>query len=529
MKKLFFLLFTFISFPLFASRSIVILPFSDESKTQQVYWLGEGFSESLSEEMFLKNAFIIERPERRSAYDALRIPYVGNLSRATMLKIGENLGADFIVFGTYTVEEKSLTVESRVIETASSKLSSPIQASGTLDGLYTVQSQIKEQLQNYFAFRKLEPIASKPETSSIPLHAYELYMKGLLETSEEAKARFFQRAIDAHPGYYQAIYRLALSRFRAGRFQESNAALEKLPGDGAMRLRVDFLIGLNHYYIRDLTSAAQKWYQLSQAAPTPEIYNNIGISLVGKNEMENANSYLTRAIELDTDHPDFRFNLGIASYKTGNFEQSSKYFREAVELRPSDYQAMYLLAKSLESEKKPESKVVFKIFQDLLPADQKGKFPEQFPEVLRLLRPSLSYMSVEEKNYTKSFRQKLMQQRADYLKTYQGSARKQVSDKHADRAIQDIKKGMTFAPLDWYLHHLWGLALIDQQNQAAGIEHLEFSIWCMENIDSHILLAEIYRDSQKFAESKRHIQEVLALDPKHKKAIEIWSKIYNKS
>jgi DNA-binding SARP family transcriptional activator len=61
------------------------------------------------------------------------------------------------------------------------------------------------------------------------------------------------------------------------------------------------------------------------------------------------------------------------------------------------------------------------------------------------------------------------------------------------------------------------------------VPHLLFSLWCMDNIDSHILLAEMYRDSEQYAASKKHIQQILAIDPKHKKAIEIWSKIHNKN
>ncbi|MCI0604312.1 tetratricopeptide repeat protein [bacterium] len=528
MKSILLLLFVFISVPVFAFQSIVILPFSNESKTQQIYWLGEGFAESLSEEMLLKNAYVLQRPERKAAFDELRLPYVGHVSRATMLKIGRNLGADYIVFGTYNLEQKNLKVEARVIRTSSSKLSTPIQAAGSLDQLYHVQTALKKGLKGYFSAEKLEASESRADVSSVPLHAYELYIKGLLEASDSEKVKFFQRAIEAHPGYSQAIYRLGLALFRLGRFKESNEALAKIQGDGVFRVRVDFLSGLNFYLLRDPGGAVQKWFDLSKKTPTSEIYNNIGISLVAKNELEDAAWYLSKAVELDPEEPDFRFNLAISKFQKEVNEDAARHFRESVELRPTDYQALYWLAKTLERQRAPESKQLMVLFQERLPGEQKGKFPAQFPDIRQLLRPSLSYLAKEEKDYALLTRTKLIKQRNEYVKTYQDSARKQLEGNPA-AAILEIKKGITFSPFDWYFYYLWGRALVIQDNRPEAVPQLQFSLWCTNNIDSHILLAELYRDSEQYPAAKKHVQQILALDPKHKKAIEIWSKIHNKN
>ena len=528
MKRILFFLFILISFPVFAFQSVVILPFSNESKTQQIYWLGEGFAESLSEEMLLKNAYVLQRPERKAAFDALRLPYVGHVSRATMLKIGENLGANYIVFGSFKLEQKNLKVEARVIRTSSSKLSSPIQAVGSLEQLYYVQTALKKGLKDYFSAEKLEASENKPEVSSVPLHAYELYIKGLLEASDSEKGKFFQRAVETHPGYSQAIYRLGLAQFRLGRHKESNDALSKIKGDGVFRVRIDFLSGLNSYFLKDPGGAVKKWFDLSQKTPTAEIYNNIGVSLVAKNELEDAVWYLSKAVELDPENPDFRFNLAISHFQKGVNEDAARHFREAIELRPADYQALYWLAKTLERQGVPESKQLFVLFQERVPGDQKGKFPGQSADIKQQLRPAISYLAKEERDYGTLARAKYVKQRNEYVKTYQASARKQLEDNPA-AAIGESKKGITFSPFDWYFYYLWGRALVIQDNRAAAVPQLQFSLWCTNNIDSHVLLAELYRDSEQYPAAKKHVQQILALDPKHKKAIEIWSKIHNKN
>jgi len=84
---------------------------------------------------------------------------------------------------------------------------------------------------------------------------------------------------------------------------------------------------------------------------------------------------------------------------------------------------------------------------------------------------------------------------------------------------------LTLAPFDSYLNYLWGTALLKQGNRTAAIPQLKFSLWCTDNIDSHLQLAQIYTDNQQLAEARVHIQQILTLDPKNKKALDMMEKI----
>jgi tetratricopeptide (TPR) repeat protein len=528
LKSFFLFVFILISSPIFAFQSVVFLPFGNDSESQQIYLLGEGFSESLSEEMLLKDVYVIQRPERMAAYDSLRLPYVGHLSRATMLKIGENLAADYVVFGSYKLEQKNLKVEARVIRTSSSKLSNPIQSAGTLDHLYDVQRALKAGLKQYFTNEKLLPSENKIELNSVPLHAYELYIKGLLENSDKEKVSFFERAIQEYPIYSLASYRLGLSLFRVGRFKEANEALAKVTGDGSLRVRIDFLMGVNSFFLGDYAAAVEKWFALSKTNPSAEVYNNIGISLIRKNEIEDAVWYLNKAVELDPQNGDFRYNLAACYSQKEAPDDAVQHFREAIQFHPNDYQALYWLGRTLEKQGKPESKQVLAFYLERLPGDQRGKFPDQFPTATAALRAAYAYLSKEEKDYMNVARSKASKQREDYTKTYQGSADKQLKDAHPDLAVQEIKKGLTLSPFDSYLNYLWGLSYVKQGNNPAAIPYLQFSLWCTDNVDSHLLLAELYSEGQQLENAKKQIQQVLALDPKNKKALDIWGKLTTK-
>lgn len=531
MKFFLFLFLLLITTPVIAFQSIVILPFSNESEKQHIYWLGEGFAESLSEEILLKNAFILQRAERKTAYEELKLPYTGDLSRATMLKISDKLGADFVVFGGYNLKEQELSVEVKVIHLASAKLSQPIKAKGSLNNLYQVQTDLRTGLIRYFTSQNLLPSQENSfDDQSVPLYAYEYYIKGLLETSDTERVKFFQRAIELNPKYPQALYRLGLTLSHLQRYKEANDYFRSAEFEGIYQAKANFLIGLNAYLSNDFESAYQQWLELSNQHPNAEVYNNLGLALMKKNDLQGSGWYLSKAVELDPNRPDYHFNLG-ASYVQRKYDpQAIQQYREAVRLRPSDYQALYLIAKLLQKQNQDPYAVprIMQLFQETLPADQKGKFPEQYASVMQLLRPEMQFLSQEERQYSSSSQQRSLQQRSGYATTYQNNARQYLEERAPDKALMEIRKALTVEPLNHYLHYLAGWALAQQKNTTAAVAELELSIWCKENVESHVLLAELYREAEKYADSKLQVQKSLALDPDNKKALEIWSQIWDK-
>lgn len=529
MKFVLFLMIFLGASAAFAFQSIVILPFANQSKDQHLYWLGEGFAESLSEEMFLQNAYLIARPERKKAYDDLHLPYIGDLSRATMLKIGEKLSADYLIFGSYDVLESTMQVNARVIRLSSSELSQPIQASGSLDDLFRIQMDVKNGLIKYFEGEKMPATSDKAfQGKPVPLPAYEWYIKGLLEATDNDRVRFYQKAIEANPGYQQAVYRLGLTLARLQRYKESTDTLKKAAFSGMFQEKVTFVMALNLFLSHEFDGAYQTWLELSKTQQTPEVDNNIGIALLKKGDSAGSGWYLSKAIELDPHNPDYHFNLA-ASYVLRSFDkQAQAQYREAIRYKPSDFQSIYLMGKLLDREGKETSNRVMQCFQDALPADQKGKFPEQYTSVVQILRPAPLLLTPEESQYLSVARQKELDARATYVKSYQGNARKYLEEDSADKALPEIRKGLGLDPLDWYLHYLWGWAIWQKKDRDSAMQELNFSIWCRDNVESHLLLAEIFRHSEKFADAKVQVQKTLALEPGNKKALEIWNKIWDK-
>ncbi|HSE41732.1 MAG TPA: tetratricopeptide repeat protein [Acidobacteriota bacterium] len=535
MKKLFFIFaLLFIVNPLMAFQSIVILPFANESEKQHLYWLGEGFAESLSEELLLKDAFIIERRERLAAYDDLRIPYTGDLSRATMLKIADKLAADYVVFGSYQLKDSSLEAEVKAIKLNGMKLSPAIRASGSLDDLFQLQQALRQGLTQFFKTQNIQLVQTNAfEAAAVPLHAYEFYIKGLLESTDSEKMKFFERAIEAKPEYSQALWRMGMLLSRMGRYKESTEALQKGTFQGTFKTKAAFMEALNSYLSGDFEGAAQKWIELSKSSPSPEVYNNVGVAMLRKGDPAGAGWYLAKAVELNPEAPAYKFNLA-ASYVLRSYDDHAVLqYRDVLNYSPGDYQSIYLISKLLEKQNDIVLKdIVVKklntLFQEKIPSDQRGKFPEQYNTVIQLIRPAMNYLSPEEQQYAIVSQRKFLKDTATYVKTYQASAQSYVEKAEPDKAILEVRKAVGLDPLNWYSHFLWGRALLQQKNESAAVSELEFSVWCRDNVQSHLLLAEMYRQSERYADSKVQIQKSLAIDPNNKTAMEIWGKIWDK-
>ena len=312
------------------------------------------------------------------------------------------------------------------------------------------------------------------------------------------------------------------------RFKESNEALNKIKASGTFRAETDFLKGLNFYFAADYDAAYRTWYSLLQTSPTAEVCNNIGLSLIMKNDLRNAELQFIRAINVDPINQDIRFDLATLYVQKSNSDSAIVQFRETIATHPDDYQSLYQLAKELERKRDPSALKVMEYFREKLPADQKGKFPEQVTSLWQLVRPSLWYLSREEKDYFNVPKQKTLKDRASYVRTYQVNAKNNLEQNDPANAVLEIRKGLGLAPLDWYLHYLWGLALEKQQQLSEAVAELQFSVWCKANVDSHILLAEIYSENERYADAKKHIQQILTIDPKNRRAQEIWNKIWDK-
>ena len=74
----------------------------------------------------------ITRPSRERAYDQLHLPANAVLSRATVIKVGEIVGAAQVIVGEVSVDGEALTVRARPIRIDVGRAESEVVERGTL-------------------------------------------------------------------------------------------------------------------------------------------------------------------------------------------------------------------------------------------------------------------------------------------------------------------------------------------------------------------------------------------------------------
>lgn len=323
-------------------QTVLVLPFENRSKAPGLDWIGEAFPEVLGQRLSAAHLYLISRDDRNYALDRFGIPTTLRPSRATLYRIAEQMDVDYVVVGSYTYNGQTFSGTAQVLDMKQLRLSSDMTNSGPLLNLINVQTALSWQV--------LKSIL--PETpgtgeqfvrSSEPirLDAFENYIRGVVATEKVDRIRHLREALRLNPQYSQAILALGKTYFNNREYETAASWFAKIPKTDAAAGEANFLFGLSSYYSGDFDKADAAFRFLESRLPLTEVYNNLGV--VASRRRKNAVEYFQKAVQQDANDPDYRFNLGVALYKTGDTAGAVRQLREALSRRPSDTEAKDLL------------------------------------------------------------------------------------------------------------------------------------------------------------------------------------------
>ena len=135
---------------------------------------------------------VISRDERVRAFERLYLPVNSTLSRATIIKVGQLVGAAEVVMGAFRVEGTTLSVTARSIRLDAGRLQPEVTESGQLTDLFAIFDRL--------AARVAKRTPPSPPAVRPPLGAFENYIKGLVAESPVAQAEFLESALRDQPG-----------------------------------------------------------------------------------------------------------------------------------------------------------------------------------------------------------------------------------------------------------------------------------------------------------------------------------------
>src|SRR5688572_22052198 len=188
-----------------SAERILVVPFTNAQKEPRLAWLSEGAAVLVADELVARGLAAIRRPERVRAFDRLNLPLSATLSRATIIKVGQLVGATEVVVGTYRLDGEQLAVEAHSIRIDTGRLQPHVRERAPLADLFGVFHRLAGKLSS------AAPLTEK-RAATPPLGAFENYIKGLIADSAASRSEFLEAAIEEHAGFDRA--RLALWEVR---------------------------------------------------------------------------------------------------------------------------------------------------------------------------------------------------------------------------------------------------------------------------------------------------------------------------
>lgn len=344
--------------PALSARTVVVLPFANLSGDRNLDWVGESIGVTLQEALYSHGLLILGRDDRDEALQRLAIKPYTLLTRASVIKLGDELDSDLVLFGSFTINKASsesnarpsVRITARLLDLRKLRQSPELQEAGTLDELTNLQNHLAWQaLGQALPDSKIEEklfLAGRPK---IRLDAMEQYVRGLLAPEPEQQVRFWTTAARLDPLFSAPAFELGMHYFDDEKWKEAAEWLSKVKAIDSYHREALFFLGLAKYNQDDLAGAEAALRTVAKQVPLNEVFNNLGAVLLDSNPAEALDLFI-KASQGDEADADYHFNAGYALWKLARFDEAAARFRAVLDRIPDDQDATLLLGKCLKKD-----------------------------------------------------------------------------------------------------------------------------------------------------------------------------------
>jgi tetratricopeptide (TPR) repeat protein len=340
----------------------LVFPFENAGASPRLDWLGEGLEELTIQYLSAAGQQVYSHSGRMTELERYGLPSSAKLSRATMLRVAQELDADFVILGSFGSDGKTLTIEARVLRVERSSLLPAVRETAALESLMEAQNRLVWRLLSANEPASHMTLAEFSKAQYPPrLDAFELYIRALRANDDEVRIRDLREAARLEPDWPDPAFELGQVYFAR---KDCNSALSwfaRVPKKHAHYVEANFATGVCRLQMNQPDRAEEVFVALlrglrgqaegqngGSGADVPEILNNVAIARARQGKAPAAQSDLVRATELDPSDDDYPFNLGLLAFRAKNFAAAAEHFRDAVERRPDNPEDRALLIEALE-------------------------------------------------------------------------------------------------------------------------------------------------------------------------------------
>lgn len=343
---------------LLRADTVAVLPLfnADESHASNLDWIGESVAETIHDSLGAAGVLVLAREDREEVFRRLSIRPEVVLTRATVMRIGENLDAGRVIYGDFKVEgaelgatslKSSIRLTVRSIDLKKFREGQPLEQSGPLENLTQMQTNLA-----WMTLHDLDPDQTPPQDQFLRDHppvridADESYIRGLMSVSPEQRMKLFTQAAKLDDHFSQPNFQLGRMLFLRKDYKTAAQWLEKVTKNDSHFEEASFLLGICRYQQGDFESAARQFRGVLAELPLNEVYNDLGAALSRRDDPA-AGENFRKALEGDDGDPDYWFNLGYFLWKQGKFSEAAEKFRAALDRSPEDQEATAMLGRCI--------------------------------------------------------------------------------------------------------------------------------------------------------------------------------------
>lgn len=346
-----------------SKKIYVVLPFQNAGMPAGLDWLGEGLEELTIERLTTAGEQVYSHAGRAAELERYGLPTGSTFSRATMLRVAEDLDADYVIYGKYSANAKGsgITIQMRILSMNPLALQRPVQESGALESLMELHTRLLwRTLSSRDGHYALSLADFTKRQRPLRLDAFEQYARGAQATDVDAKLRQLHEAARLEPDWSDANFALGEAYFAKKDYNAALAWFFKVPKTYDRYAEALFFSGVCRLQLNQPDRAEEEFHTLQEALKTssaggadpPELLNNLAIAQARQSKVAAAQASLRRAAEMAPGDDDYSFNLGLLALQGDDAATAADYFREAAEREPDSAQDRALLILSLDKAEK---------------------------------------------------------------------------------------------------------------------------------------------------------------------------------
>ena len=465
--------------PAAPSALYLVVPFENATGEPRIYWLSEASAVLLTDDLVALGAPAIRREDRLRAFERLRVPPVAALSHATVIRVGQVVGAIDVVTGAYELQGEELVVRARVIRLDTGRMTPELSERGPLTDILNIYGRLARRIAPPNAGISAEQLAQI--YPSLP--AFEQYIKGLLAEAFEARVTFLTQALKLAPTFHRA--RLALWEVHTDLGEHSDAldVIAKVPPEHRLSRDARFLAATSMLHLGQHPAAFAEYSVLNRLAPDPALLNNMGVAQLRRPPGApggRAVSFFGEAVTLDASDPDLFFNLGYAYWLDKDPQGATYWLREAVRRNPADDEAHYVLGVVLQAsgqaaEAAREKELARRLSSTYAEWEAKQPGANTVPRGLERLRTELD-VPLSLRVDAAVVKAEQSDQRA-VAAFHLERGRRLFADARDEEAVGELRRTIFLSPYDSEAHLLLGRIYLRTGRQQDAVEALTIAVW----------------------------------------------------